>query len=144
MFLPPEWLFPLSSCLYLHPSTFLCQFCLLYCLLLCPASLAGYLFLCLYICLIFFPPLWTLEHHSCVRLRVPTFFVFFFLCPTSSFCSVPSSSLPVLIWKCFGLQLMMVDFEEIKEPCGSNSNLFKIPFKQLNKSTKQSAITVLD
>lgn len=34
---------------------------------------------------------WISYHH--------VFFLFFVVCPTSSFCSVPSSSLPVLIWK---------------------------------------------
>lgn len=97
---------------------------------------------CLYISLIFLSPLWTLEHHSCVRLCITMFF--FFLCRTSSFCSVPSSSLPVLIWKCFGLQRMMVDIEEIKRPCGPINSPFKKTFKQPNNSLVKSTIRALD
>lgn len=69
---------------------------------------------------------------------------FFPLCPTSSFCSVPSSSLPVLIWKYFGLQWMMVDIEEIKRPCGPINSPFKKTFKQPNNSLVKSTIRALD
>lgn len=131
-----------SSCLSLHPSSFLCKFCLFYCL---PVALPVWLIVCFYVCTylsFFFSSVDSVEHQCCVRLCITTFF---FLCPTSSFCSVPSSSLPVLIWKCFGLQWMMVNIEEIKRPYGPLNGPSKYPFKQPNNysvkiSTKSSRL----
>lgn len=101
------------------------QFCLFLLFAVSTASLADCLFLCLYLSLIFFSPLWTWSNQCCVRLCVTTFY-FFFCAPLPPSVPSPSSSLPVLIWKCFGLQRMMVDIKDIKTTLWSDERPVQI------------------
>lgn len=136
VYLPPKLLYLsvyLLACLCNHP-VFSASFILLF--TIGTASVADCLFLCLYISLLFSPPpLWIRSTSLALDCISPHFF---FLCPTSSFCSFPSSSPPVLIWKCFGLQRMMVDIEEIERPYGQICNPFQQPKYSMVKITERA------
>lgn len=111
--------------------------------IICHYTLPVWLIVCFYVCTYLS---FSFLRHGLLSITVVLDCVLplFFLCPTSSFCSVPSSSLPVLIWKCFGLQWMMVVTEEIKWPCGPIHSLFKKPFDQPHDSLVTSAVRARD
>lgn len=117
----------MSSCLYLHPSGFQVAASFVY-FIICCYTPPVWLIVCFYVCISLS---FSFLRRGLLSIMVVLDCVspLFFLCPTSSFCSVPSSSLPVLIWKCFGLQRMMVVIEEIKWPCGPINSLFKKPIQ---------------
>lgn len=85
-------------------------------------------FLSMFVNILYFP-FWTLglEHQCCIRFCITTFFYFLLCAPLPP--SVPPLPPLFLSWfgKCFGLQRMMVNNEEVKGPYGLLKSSFIQP-----------------